>query len=57
MPEQVENFVTDGPTCHFDIKGMASMGLSLTAKIPQIKRPIAISKTKYLLRRESLIKF
>ncbi len=37
MPEQVENFVTDGPTCNFDIKGMASMGLSFGEKTPNNK--------------------
>jgi carbon monoxide dehydrogenase subunit G len=37
MPEQVENFVTDGPICHFDIKGMASMGLAYGEKTPDSK--------------------
>lgn len=34
MPEQVENFNSDGTTCSFTIKGMATLGLSYSAKTP-----------------------
>lgn len=34
MPEQVEQFVSEGDTCHFTIKGMASLGLRFEEKIP-----------------------
>jgi carbon monoxide dehydrogenase subunit G len=34
MPEQVENFNTDGQTCSFTIKGMATLGLSYAGKTP-----------------------
>lgn len=32
MPEQVEQFVSEGDTCRFTIKGMASLGLQYTEK-------------------------
>jgi carbon monoxide dehydrogenase subunit G len=32
MPEQVEDFKTEGTTCSFNIKGMASLGLSYASK-------------------------
>ena len=32
MPEQVVNFETDGDTCKFDIKGMASLGMKYEQK-------------------------
>lgn len=38
MPEQVEQFVSQGDTCHFTIKGMASLGLRFEEK----KAPISI---------------
>lgn len=34
MPEQVEKFVSEGDTCHFTIKGMASLGLQFELKNP-----------------------
>ena len=34
MPDQVENFKTDGETCSFTIKGMATLGLSYEGKTP-----------------------
>lgn len=34
MPPQVEGFVTDGETCSFDIKGMASLGMKYESKTP-----------------------
>lgn len=34
MPEQVEQFTTDGATCSFTIKGMATLGLSYASKTP-----------------------
>jgi carbon monoxide dehydrogenase subunit G len=34
MPEQVEQFTTDGATCSFTIKGMATLGLSYANKTP-----------------------
>ncbi|MFM1745614.1 MAG: hypothetical protein RLZZ630_1551 [Bacteroidota bacterium] len=32
MPEQVEEFVSEGDTCRFTIKGMASLGLQYAEK-------------------------
>jgi len=32
MPEQVEQFVSEGDTCRFTIKGMASLGLQYEEK-------------------------
>lgn len=37
MPSQVEGFTTDGTSCHFEIKGMASMGLVYGEKTPNSK--------------------
>jgi carbon monoxide dehydrogenase subunit G len=34
MPEQVEGFVTEGETCKFTIKGMATLGLKYESKTP-----------------------
>ncbi len=34
MPEQVEQFKTDGDTCSFTIKGMATLGLAYESKSP-----------------------
>lgn len=34
MPDQVSNFTTDGETCRFEIKGMATLGLAYKAKVP-----------------------
>lgn len=34
MPEQVENFSTDGESCSFTIKGMATLGLKYASKNP-----------------------
>jgi hypothetical protein len=34
MPEQVENFKSTEDTCHFDIKGLASLGMRITERIP-----------------------
>lgn len=34
MPEQVEQFIVDGDTCKFTIKGMATLGLKYEQKIP-----------------------
>ena len=34
MPEQVEDFKTDGETCSFAIKGMAKLGLAFESKTP-----------------------
>lgn len=33
MPEQVEQFESEGDTCHFTIKGMASLGLRFDEKV------------------------
>ncbi len=34
MPEQVEGFTTEGETCKFTIKGMATLGLKYESKTP-----------------------
>lgn len=34
MPEQVEGFISDGETCKFTIKGMATLGLKYESKTP-----------------------
>ena len=34
MPEQVEQFIVDGETCKFTIKGMATLGLKYEQKTP-----------------------
>ncbi len=34
MPEQVEQFTTEGDTCKFTIKGMATLGLKYEQKTP-----------------------
>ena len=34
MPEQIEGFTTDGTSCSFTIKGMATLGLVFESKTP-----------------------
>lgn len=34
MPEQVTDWVSDGETCSFSIKGMASLGMAFETKTP-----------------------
>lgn len=34
MPEQVTDWVSDGETCSFSIKGMASLGMAFESKTP-----------------------
>jgi carbon monoxide dehydrogenase subunit G len=34
LPEQVENWQTSGDSCSFEIKGLATLGLRITEKIP-----------------------
>ena len=34
MPEQVEKWTSSADACHFTVKGMASLGLKVTERIP-----------------------
>ena len=46
--EKIENVATTTDTCHFDIKGMAHIGLKITEKIPFQKiHLIADGKTPF----------
>jgi carbon monoxide dehydrogenase subunit G len=35
MPEQVGNWNSDVDTCHFNIKGMADLGMKITGRTPE----------------------
>jgi carbon monoxide dehydrogenase subunit G len=35
MPEQVGNWTSDVDTCHFNIKGMADLGMKITDRTPE----------------------
>ena len=37
MPEQVEKWTSTVDTCHFVVKGMASLGLKVTERVPNSK--------------------
>jgi carbon monoxide dehydrogenase subunit G len=34
LPEQVDNWVSTGDTCSFEVKGLATLGLRIVSKVP-----------------------